>query len=206
MYLNYYSLHYTMVSTKYILAASLLSSSAFGLSLLPAIEKYSLRLSSYFELDFKPESNGPEIIYMFPDNPEQKPIPGDSPLFQCEATSPQLLTLELVSIDPNPPVKGQNLTFVAKGVLAKEVGEGAYVDVDVRYGFIRLIHQRFVICEEITKVDLECPIEKGKQVIKKEVAIPEEVPPGKYTVIAKAFTADDEFITCLGAVIEFPPN
>lgn len=194
-----------MVSTKFVLSASLVCTSAFALSLFPALEGYKEKAISLFE-NIAPLKETPEVIYVFPDNPDQKPVPGKSPIFQCEAASPQLLTLELVVIDPNPPVKGQNLTFVAKGVLAKEVGEGAYVDVDVRYGFIRLIHQRFDLCEEITKVDLECPIEKGKQVIKKRVEIPEEVPPGKYTVIAKAFTADDEFITCLGAVVEFPPS
>lgn len=194
-----------MVCAKNVFAASLVCSSAWGLSLVPSLQSYGQKVVSYFDLAVAPETS-PEVILMFPDNPDQRPIPGKSPIFQCEAASPQLLTLELVTIDPNPPVKGENLTFAATGVLAKDVGDGAYVDVDVRYGFIRLIHQRFDLCEEITKVDLECPINKGKQTIKKQVEIPEEVPPGKYTVIAKAFTADDEFITCLGAVVEFPPN
>ena len=40
--------------------------------------------------------------------------------------------------------------------------------------------------------------------ITKEVEIPEEVPPGKYLVTARAFTKDDEYITCLTATVEFP--
>ncbi|KAI5963625.1 NPC2 [Candida pseudojiufengensis] len=133
-----------------------------------------------------------------------KPVPGGSPIEVCDNALPQLLTLEEVIISPNPPEVGANLTFTAKGKIDKTIVDGAYVEVDVRYGFIKLIHQTYDICEEITKIDLECPIEKGEQIIKKIVEIPDEVPPGKYIVNARAFTKDDEFITCLTATIEFP--
>ncbi|KAI5955447.1 NPC2 [Candida theae] len=135
---------------------------------------------------------------------DTKPVPGKSPIEVCDYSSKQLLTLDEITISPNPPQAGANLTFTAKGTIDKTITDGAYVEVDVRYGFIKLIHQTYDICKEITKVDLECPIEKGKQVITKEVEIPEEVPPGKYLVTARAFTKDDEYITCLTATIEFP--
>lgn len=147
----------------------------------------------------------PEVINTFP-NPDERPVPGNSPIVQCDATQPQLLDLQKVVIDPSPPAKGQNLTFVATGFLAQDVTDGAYVDVDVRYGFIRLIHQTYDLCEQVTNVDLECPIYKGEQVISKQVEIPEEVPPGKYMVTARAYTAEDVLITCLSATVEFPPN
>ncbi|CAD1810677.1 ML domain family protein [Candida parapsilosis] len=137
-------------------------------------------------------------------NDDTKPVPGKSPIEVCDYSSKQLLTLDEITISPNPPEAGANLTFTAKGTLDKTITDGAYVEVDVRYGFIKLIHQTYDICKEITKVDLECPIEKGKQVITKEVEIPEEVPPGKYLVTARAFTKDDEYITCLTATVEFP--
>ncbi|CUM52408.1 Phosphatidylglycerol/phosphatidylinositol transfer protein [Debaryomyces fabryi] len=146
----------------------------------------------------------PELILTFA-GPDDKPVPGDSPIVQCEASEPQLLNLQSVVIDPNPPLRGQNLTFVAKGVLSQDIEEGAYVEVDVRYGFIKLLHQTFDLCEEITKIDMECPISKGQQVIEKRVEIPAEVPPGKYIVNARAYTKDDIFITCLSAMVEFPP-
>ncbi|KAI5968812.1 NPC2 [Candida margitis] len=135
---------------------------------------------------------------------DTKPVPGKSPIEVCDYSSKQLLTLDEIVISPNPPEAGVNLTFTAKGTIDKTITDGAYVEVDVRYGFIKLIHQTYDICKEITKVDLECPIEKGKQVITKEVEIPEEVPPGKYFVTARAYTKDDEYITCLTATIEFP--
>lgn len=150
-------------------------------------------------------AESPKIISTFP-NQDERPIPGNSPIIQCDAQTPQLLDLQKVVIDPNPPAKGQNLTFVAEGVLKQSITDGAYVEVDVRYGFIRLIHQTYDLCEEVHNVDLECPIKKGAQTILKQVAIPEEVPPGKYLVVARAYTKEDVLITCLTASVEFPPN
>jgi hypothetical protein len=146
-----------------------------------------------------------EIATFNPTGLDDKPVPGDSPIVQCEVSTKQILNLQHFTIEPNPPQRGANLTFVAEGWLLQDVVDGAYVEVDVRYGYIRLIHQTFDICEEVQKVDLECPIKKGKQIITKSVEIPNEVPPGKYIINARAFTKDDEFITCLSALVDFPP-
>lgn len=146
----------------------------------------------------------PEVIVTFAAQ-DDKPVPGGSPIVQCDSSEQQILDLKSIIVDPNPPLRGENLTFTAEGVLSKDIEEGAYVEVDVRYGFIKLVHQTFDLCEEISKVDLTCPILKGKQVIRKEVEIPAEVPPGRYFVNARAYTKDDEFITCLSATVDFPP-
>lgn len=189
-----------MVSFKNIAFITLASSVAVnGLSLVPSGLN---NVISVFGLE--KEQHPLDIIKTFPDV-DEKPVPGDSPIVQCDASQPQILSLLKVIIDPNPPARGENLTFTATGFISEDIEEGAYVEVDVRYGFIKLIHQTFDLCEEITKVDLECPIKKGPQVIQKEVEIPNEVPPGKYIVNARAYTKDDVFITCLTATIEFPP-
>ncbi|CAN3359004.1 phosphatidylglycerol/phosphatidylinositol transfer protein [Diutina catenulata] len=138
-------------------------------------------------------------------DPDSRPIPGGSPIVQCDAREKQLLDLQRLVISPNPPVRGENLTITAEGVVGAKIEDGAYVDVDVRYGFIKLVSETFDLCSEITKVDMECPIDKGRQKLTKEVEIPQEVPPGKYYVVARAYTKDDDFITCLNAVVEFPP-
>ncbi|KAG7662211.1 NPC2 [[Candida] subhashii] len=150
-------------------------------------------------------SSSDQVIFTLPNQPPNtKPVPGDSPIEICDVTEDQLLTLTEIKLTPNPPQAGANLTFVAVGNVAKTIEPGAYVDIDVRYGFIRLIHQTFDLCEEIEKIDVTCPIKDGKQVISKVVEIPEEVPPGRYIVNAKAYTKDDEYITCLYAIIDFP--
>ncbi|CAI5755686.1 unnamed protein product [Candida verbasci] len=139
-----------------------------------------------------------------PGGDNTKPVPGDSPIEICDFKESQLLKLQEIIIAPNPPKAGSNLTFTATGYISKTIEDGAYVEVDVRYGFIKLVHQTFDLCEEVQKVDLECPIQKGNQIISKVVEIPQEVPPGKYLVNARAYTKDDEYITCLTAQIEFP--
>ncbi|KAI5951085.1 NPC2 [Candida jiufengensis] len=161
------------------------------------------QLPHFFHIN-KQESENSEESLINNQGINTKPVPGGSPIEVCDIALPQLLDLKEVIISPNPPQTGANLTFTAKGNIDKTIVDGAYVEVDVRYGFIKLIHQTYDICEEITKIDLECPIEKGEQIIKKIVEIPDEVPPGKYIVNARAFTKDDEFITCLSATIEFP--
>lgn len=189
--------YYTMVCIKSLACATFLAASASAF-LLPSLDELA---EAFIPLDAA-HSEG-DVISTFP-NPNEKPIPGNAPIVQCEAINPQILDLQEVIIDPSPPVKGQNLTFSATGYLSKDIEDGAYVEVDVRFGFIRLIHQTYDLCEQVGNVDLECPIKKGKQVITKEVEIPAEVPPGKYTVNARAFDKNDVLITCLTATVEFP--
>lgn len=138
--------------------------------------------------------------------PPTKEIPGGSPLELCDATDRQLLTINSLEISPNPPQRGQNLTIVGDGILAMDVEDGAYVDVTVNYGYIKLIQQTYDLCEELPEVGMECPLEAGEYDLIKAVELPSQIPPGKYTVIARAYTKDDELITCLTGSIEFTPQ
>lgn len=135
-----------------------------------------------------------------------KPIPGKSPLFLCDLEEPKKIEITQVNLNPNPPSKGQNLTIFAEGIVKETILEGAYIDVDVRYGYIRLLKQTFDLCEQTKNVDLECPIHEGKITLMTFVELPSEIPPGQYTVAARAYTVDDEPITCLSATVEFPSN
>ncbi|CCE83905.1 Piso0_004502 [Millerozyma farinosa CBS 7064] len=195
-----------MVSlTKIITACSLLGCSVNALSIVSSLRPYLSQALDSWGSESSDSKLNPEIILTFPGE-DDKPVPGDSGIVQCQILEDQILSLESVEIAPNPPIRGENLTFVAKGTLSKDIVDGAYAEVDVRYGFIKLLHETYDVCEEITKVDLECPIESGKQVITKTVEIPYEVPPGHYVVNVKAYTKDDELITCLTATVDFPPN
>ena len=53
-------------------------------------------------------------------------------------------------------------------------------------------------------MDLECPLKKDNDTkLSKEVDIPKEIPPGKYTVVADVESVDGDKITCLTATVEF---
>lgn len=113
--------------------------------------------------------------------------------------------------------------------MSQTITEGAYVNLQVKYGLIRLISTTADLCEQIQNVELECPIEKGVISIVKSVDLPSEIPPvrrpafcllrspfclplarprltpaqGKYTVLADVYTVDDEPVTCLTATVTF---
>ncbi len=74
-------------------------------------------------------------------------------------------------------VRGANLTIQATGTVKEDIEDGAYVKLQVKYGYIKLIDTTVDLCEEIKNVDLECPIQKGRISIVKEVELPREIPP-----------------------------
>jgi ML domain len=109
------------------------------------------------------------------------------------------------------------------------VEAGAYVVLQVKYGLITLVKQTVDLCDQVKNVELSCPLDAGDLTIKKDVDLPKEIPPvrvifsnpfscicisyvsgmanninqGQYTVLADAYTKDDEPITCLTAKIKF---
>lgn len=64
----------------------------------------------------------------------------------------------------------------ATGNFSREVGEGATVHLVVKYGLITLINMHTDLCEQMTTLDEDCPLD-GSKIIKKEVDIPSKVPP-----------------------------
>lgn len=75
--------------------------------------------------------------------------------------------------------------------------------LSVKYGLITIIRQTADLCDTVKNVDLECPIKKGEMSLTKDVDLPKQIPPGKYTVLADVVTKDDKKITCLTATVEF---
>jgi len=133
---------------------------------------------------------------------EDKPIPvdGENPLIYCADPSPNILEIQSVDLTPNPPRAGETLTIEAKGIFHERVEKGAKVLLQVKYGLIYLINQEADLCDQITNVGMECPLEKGEMTITKEVDLPAEIPPGQYDVLADVYTKDKVKITCLKAV------
>ncbi|CEL01443.1 ML domain-containing protein [Aspergillus pseudodeflectus] len=130
---------------------------------------------------------------------EAIPVKGDNPLEYCSDPNGNILDIKSVDLSPNPPKPGQTLTIKAEGVLHERVEKGAYVLLEVKYGLITLVKQRPDLCDQIVNVDLECPLEAGTMTLTKEVQLPAQIPPGRYTVHADVFSKDDKRITCLDA-------
>ncbi|KAJ9635907.1 Phosphatidylglycerol/phosphatidylinositol transfer protein [Coniosporium tulheliwenetii] len=116
---------------------------------------------------------------------EDLSVPGKNPLSFCSAPTDDILKIDHVDLDPNPPEAGKTLNISASGTLRSKVEEGSTIHLQVK------------------NVDLECPLEKGEMKLSKSVDLPREIPPGKYTVLADVYTKEDKRITCLTATITF---
>ncbi|KAG5992190.1 hypothetical protein E4U54_003718 [Claviceps lovelessii] len=138
---------------------------------------------------------------------EDLKIPGESPLEYCpNKKTDGYIEINRVDLLPNPPAAGKQLVIKANGTVKKAIEKGAYIDLTVKYGLIRLLTTTADLCEQMGEVDLKCPVEPGERVITKTVELPKEIPPGTYTVVADVFTAKKERITCLTATVTFSIN
>lgn len=134
---------------------------------------------------------------------EEYKVPGDNPLYFCSDPADYIVTIDKVDLDPNPPRPGENLSIKASGNFKEEVVEGSKMHLQVKYGLITLINQERDACETVGQADLKCPLKKGELSLTKDVALPREIPPGTYTVLADVYTAEGDKITCLTAKIAF---
>ncbi|KAF2098567.1 hypothetical protein NA57DRAFT_75807 [Rhizodiscina lignyota] len=134
---------------------------------------------------------------------EDYKVPGENPLFFCDDPKDNTLEIDKVDLDPNPPAAGQKLQITATGDLKEKIEEGAKIHLQVKYGLITLIKQDADLCDQASNINLECPIDEGKLTLSKDVNLPNEIPPGKYSVIADVTTKDGKKITCLQASIQF---
>ncbi|KAI9490663.1 ML domain-containing protein [Zychaea mexicana] len=115
-----------------------------------------------------------------------------------------LLEIKDITLNPDPPKAGEKLTVDFKGFLKEQVPEGSTVEVTVKYGVVQLIKKKFDFCQEADKVDEECPIEKGDLQLTKQVDLPKEIPPGRYSVRAVITTPEEKQVTCLDGRMSFP--
>ena len=85
---------------------------------------------------------------------------------------------------------GAKLEIKATGTVLQTIEDGAYINLVVKYGLIRLINQKADLCEQTEKADLKCPIEKGHLSVTKSVDIPREVPPVRPDLVPQLWAPD----------------
>ncbi|KAH8102450.1 ML domain-containing protein [Cristinia sonorae] len=115
--------------------------------------------------------------------------------------------LHITSIDvsPDPPKPGEDMTVTVKGYTDEEIKEGAYADVVVKVGRIKILQKEFDICEEARNANasIQCPVSKGDHEIVHTVPLPKEIPPAPFNVHIDGYTVDDEDLLCLDLSIDF---
>ncbi|EKM78708.1 hypothetical protein AGABI1DRAFT_114313 [Agaricus bisporus var. burnettii JB137-S8] len=116
-----------------------------------------------------------------------------------------LVQIESIAISPDPPQPGKDLTVTVNGIATDVVQAGAYADVTVKLGLIKLLKKEFDVCEEAHNANLtiQCPVQPGSYEVRHTVALPKEIPPAKYKVEVEGYTADDDPLLCLKLTVDF---
>ncbi|KAG7450437.1 uncharacterized protein BT62DRAFT_1001259 [Guyanagaster necrorhizus] len=116
-----------------------------------------------------------------------------------------IIQLEYIKIKPDPPKPGEDLTVTVKGYVQETIEEGAYADVTVKLGLIKILHKSFDLCEEARNANasISCPVEPGSYTVKQTVSLPKEIPPSKFSVDVLGYTVEDEDLVCLKLKIDF---
>ncbi|KAG4443194.1 hypothetical protein IFR05_001336 [Cadophora sp. M221] len=112
-----------------------------------------------------------------------------------------------LNISPNP-APGKEVTISASFEVTADIEDGAYLDVTVKLGLIKLLQKTFDVCEELGNgagkdLNIKCPIKKGSYSISNTVKLPKEIPPAKFSIAARAYTVEDEGMLCADLLVDF---
>ncbi|KAF8862115.1 hypothetical protein BDZ45DRAFT_646778 [Acephala macrosclerotiorum] len=116
------------------------------------------------------------------------------------------ITLHSITLSPDPPIPGSPLNVSISFAANTRILSGAYLNVVVKIGYLKLLKQTVDLCEEngvLKDTGVSCPVEEGEHVIEKKVDLPREIPPAKYTVNAVGFTVEDEDMFCVNIYADF---
>ncbi|MGW7313906.1 ML domain-containing protein [Streptomyces sp. NPDC054854] len=131
-------------------------------------------------------------------------------------TPEDALQIESVSATPDPPKPGSSLRFDIKATAQGKITEGAYVDVTVKLGLIKLLHKQYDLFQLLkgdtsngwtltrTTGSSSDPIEPGSaDLVFAWDAFPREIPPAKFTIALRAYTVDDNDLFALDFKLDF---
>ncbi|PPQ64423.1 hypothetical protein CVT26_002130 [Gymnopilus dilepis] len=115
------------------------------------------------------------------------------------------IRIDSIHVTPDPPQPGQDLTVTVKGTVVEQIEEGAYADVTVKLGLVKLLQKRFDVCEEAraANASVQCPVEKGAYTVEQTVALPKEIPKAKFSIDVNGYTVDDDDMLCLNLKVDF---
>jgi len=115
------------------------------------------------------------------------------------------IQIDSISVSPDPPQPGQDLTVTVKAHAQEQVEEGAYADVSVKLGLIKLLQKQFDLCEEARNANtsVQCPVERGNYEVVHTVALPKEIPKAKFNIDVRGFTVDEDDLFCVKLNVDF---
>ncbi|MEU1225416.1 ML domain-containing protein [Streptomyces sp. NPDC005828] len=124
------------------------------------------------------------------------------------------LQIESVTVTPDPPKPGAEAKMVIKGTVQTAIEDGAYFDLTVKLGLIKLLHKQFDLFEELrngsssegwsaTPDPAGGPIKPGPVELTYVMQLSREIPQGRFKVHFRAFTADEDDLAALDFDFDF---
>ncbi|CAK5269060.1 unnamed protein product [Mycena citricolor] len=134
-------------------------------------------------------------------------LPPDSWSYEDCGNESDPVSITSISVSPDPPKIGQDLTVSVAFEVTQLVEEGAFADVLVKVGRIKLLNQRFDLCEEGRKANasVSCPVEPGNYVITQTVELPKETPKLRYVINVQGWTKAEKALACVDLGVYFRP-
>jgi C1A family cysteine protease len=145
---------------------------------------------SYPQIETSQKSAAPAPVYAAAEA-EQNDI------WSSCGTSGDHLSDLAVTITPNPPVKGSDVTVAVSGTLDEQVTKGS-VSYSVEYLGIKIYSATQSLCDDF-KEFITCPVAAGPFKLSITEKIPSSVPKGTYKAHVKLTDQQNQEITCIDA-------
>jgi hypothetical protein len=107
-------------------------------------------------------------------------------VFLCSAEG-DIMKVDSVSLVPDPPAKGSNLSVIITGDLQKDLLQDAFLMVRMQKGPFKFPQIKMGVCDYVSS---GCPIEKGERSIEMKFEIPRVIPGGTYEIETELFNPD----------------
>ncbi|MEU9198377.1 ATP-dependent DNA ligase [Streptomyces hundungensis] len=121
--------------------------------------------------------------------------------------------IDSIDVTPDPPQHGSTWTVNLRSTIQEEIKEGAYVDITIQMGLIKLLNKRHDLFEELRDggdgtLTLDPPadngvISPGEAVLTTVFEIPKTAPKAQFTVQVSGCTAEDESMFTLIFKLDF---
>lgn len=127
------------------------------------------------------------------------------------------LQIKSMTVTPDPPKPGSPVTLRIDATATRAIEDGAYFDLVVKLGLIKLIERKYDLFAELRGggaegLELSCdtsdgkrPMPKGDTVLTAVIGLPREVPRAKLKLQVRAYTVDDDDLAAVDFDVDFLP-
>ncbi|MFI6421315.1 ML domain-containing protein [Streptomyces sp. NPDC050842] len=124
------------------------------------------------------------------------------------------LYIDTVTVTPDPPKPGQEAKLTIKGTVQEAIEDGAWFDVTVKLGLVKLLQKRFDLFQELrdgsptegwsaSPDPAGGPIKPGDLELTFTMQLPRETPPAKFHMAVRGYTAAEEDLAALDLKFDF---